>query len=208
MFLFLGCLFFFFFLVHAHYFYVTEGTERCLITEVISNTYVHGRYRLLSAMDTPDHMKIRLSVREPDTGSMLMVQDMEDSGHFAFSARRSGEHRICMATNITMSNVNPLRFKVMMRMDSGEHAMDYSLLATKHQLSAILLEILKLKEQMRLIKGNVAYDLLREKQFRDISENTHERIDWFGTFCALLCLGKSIFAIYHLKRFFANKKLI
>eukprot|EP00455_Lapot_gusevi_P006446 TRINITY_DN12759_c0_g1_i4.p1 TRINITY_DN12759_c0_g1~~TRINITY_DN12759_c0_g1_i4.p1 ORF type:complete len:221 (-),score=18.86 TRINITY_DN12759_c0_g1_i4:126-788(-) len=199
----------------AIYFELTEGTEKCFIEEVPQDTLVVGFYRSPDQFNTPNgyhdvhETGILITVKEAETEEELMSHYTDQQGRFAFTSHHGGEHHICFGTNTShwMSSDNR-KFRVYLRIEVGEHAVDYDAIAKVEHLSAIEVEIRRLFDKLGDIAHEQAYQKDREETFRNTSESTNERVMWWSSIETAILLLSGFYQVYHLKKFFRSKKLV
>jgi len=135
-----------------------------------------------------------------------------ENGKFSFkSDEDGGEYHVCVTASYKKkawfgNEAKKIRFG--MRIDTGEHAVDYEELAKKEHLTGIEVELRMLTNKLEAVRAEQKYQWRRERQFRNTSESTYERILWWNIGQCLLLLLTSAFMYQHLKRFLKGKKVI
>lgn len=80
--------------------------------------------------------------------------------------------------------------RVDLTLSVGEMAVDYTEVAKKEHLTELEVEIRKLNDKLRDIMKEVEYQRKREEEFRNTSESTNSRVQWWsiaqvrGSVCA------------------------
>ncbi len=194
--------------VNALFFHLTEGQRRCFIEEVPEETLVQATYKSLDHQLTlvggGEPTIIRFDVLDPNGGTLLS-RDAEADGHFGFTSAMGGEHLICISTTTKSLNGQVRTFRFSLAMDYGEAATDYTEIAQREHLSAIEVEIRKLNDKIRGVRGEQSYQREREEAFRNTSESTNARVMWWSILQTIVLLVSGVWQIDRLKRFFRDK---
>jgi hypothetical protein len=195
----------------ALYFQVTEGIQRCFLIEVPEQTLVLSKYTSL------DHDKttgggdastvIKIVVKDP-TAREIATHDAIAEGRFAFTSQMGGEHQICLKTTTNNWLGNARTFRFQLEQESGGDAQDYGEIAKQEHLSAIEIEVRKLNDKIRAIRGEQDYQRQREEQFRDTSESTNARVMWWSIAETVILVLSGLWQISSLKNFFKDKKYV
>ncbi|GBG25802.1 Transmembrane emp24 domain-containing protein eca [Hondaea fermentalgiana] len=189
------------------YFYPARGSasRRCFIEELPEDLFVIGEYTYPSFKDRPAVIKIFDA-----QGDEVYSEDADSKGRFAYPARASGEHTICVDAGPSSAK-GPLtkneRFhfrleihgKDEVKLDSG---------AKREHLSNLEREIEELDGKVNVILKDIEYSREQEKHFRDQGERINSRIMWWSLFQTLLLLLSGVWQVVHLKNFFRAKKLV
>lgn len=85
-------------------------------------------------------------------------------------------------------------------------AIDYDEVAKKEHLSTLEVEVRKLNDKMRDVMKQQAYQRDREKAFRNTSESTNSRVQWWSIFQTVVVVLSGLYQISVLKSFFKSKK--
>lgn len=192
------------------YFYVVEGQNRCFLEEVPAETLIVGSYR------SPDVVRfgspgftgvgLRVSVAEP-SGAPVLSKELDAEGKFALTTAVGGEFSICFAANSTRWFGSPARFRLDLSLDVGEGALNYEEIAKKEHLTEIETEVRRLSDKVRDIIREQAYQREREVVFRKTSEATRARLAGWSVFQTCVMVGSAVFSVYHLRSWFARKKI-
>lgn len=202
--------------IHGLYFYVVEGSRKCFIEEVPEDVLVLGRYTSpdhaklnltpQGTIDTVNQAAIKATVTDP-RNEQLLVHELAAEGKFGFTSVVGGEHLICLATTTSSWYGQARSFKVVLQLDIGQDAQDYSEIAKQEHLSAIEVEVRKLNDKIRAIRGEQDYQRAREERFRDTSESTNSRVLWWSVGQSIVLIVAGVYQLMNLKVFFKSKKL-
>ena len=186
------------------YWLMPRNGEKCFIEEVPRETLVVITYDILD-FDALGNRKMVSSIKDP-FDLVLVEQEVHDkTGRIAFSSEHSGDHRVCFRIPSIGAREE---IRVEIHMDSGDHAHDYDKLARVEHLSTVEVELRRLNDKIKTIRNEQTYQKRREEEFRNTSEATNTKVVWWSLFqtSILICCG--IFQIWHLRKFFASKKLV
>jgi len=101
----------------------------------------------------------------------------------------------------------PRKFRLDLKLDVGETGIDYNEVAKREHLSALEVEVRRLNDKMKDILKEQSYQRERETSFRDTSESTNSRVQWWSIFQTVVMLVAGLWQIWHLKSFLKNKKV-
>ncbi|CAI5490677.1 unnamed protein product, partial [Closterium sp. Naga37s-1] len=140
-------------------------------------------------------------------GHQLHWQDSVEEGHFGFTTKETGQYMACFWLPVDHpqeihSVMVELEWKI------GVAAKDWGKIAKKDKLDGIALELRKLDEAVRSIRGEMAYFRKRESDMRDLNEVTNSRVAWLSIVSLLVCVSLAALQLWHLKAFFERKKLL
>lgn len=192
------------------YFHV-ESTPRCFIEEVPPETLVVGAYKNpdFVPFGQPDFTgaSILITVKDPK-GAVVLRKHAEEEGKFAWTSQVGGEFSLCFAGNSSRwaSTAKKMRFDL--KLSVGEMGIDYAEVAKKEHLSELEVEIRRLNDKVKDIMREQSYQREREVSFRDTSESTNSRVQWWSLLQVGIMLASGIWQIMHLKAFFQTKKVV
>ena len=83
-------------------------------------------------------------------------------------------------TRVRSCSVPSSRQRVDLTLSVGEMAVDYTEVAKKEHLTELEVEIRKLNDKLRDIMKEVEYQRKREEAFRNTSESTNSRVQWWS----------------------------
>ena len=167
-------------------------------------------------------------------------------GKFSFTTTEGGEYRVCAKAESEhwFGGAKHVRFG--MRVDVGEHAIDYEEVAKHEHLSGLQrllfffsslfflifsflcssrwswwlrvcsivdfsgleVELRMLTNKLETVRAEQRYQWKREREFRNTSESTYERILWWNVGQSALLVLAALYQAMHLKRFLKSKKLV
>lgn len=195
----------------ALYFYVTDGTQRCFIEEVPSDTLIVGTYKNpdFAAFGTPGFMGVGVAVTVHDPNKETMLEkNLEREGRFSFTSHAGGEYHVCFGLNGTRAfGATRPRFRVDLALDVGETGIDYAEVARKEHLSDLEVEVRRLNDKLKDVMKEQQYQREREALFRAATESTHTKVQWFSIAQTLVMIAAGVWQITHLKSFFSRKKI-
>eukprot|EP01138_Halocafeteria_seosinensis_P015548 gb/GECG01015866.1/.p1 GENE.gb/GECG01015866.1/~~gb/GECG01015866.1/.p1 ORF type:complete len:228 (+),score=34.82 gb/GECG01015866.1/:1-684(+) len=192
------------------HFYITEGQQRCFLEDTAEETLIVARYENPDVKEWGEpgftETGIRVVVTSP-LGKLEMSRTLTKEGRFAFTTHEAGEHSICLGTNNTRWFGEPRQFKFELQLDVGSTAINYEDVAKKEHLSTLALEVRKLNDKVQDIIKSQSYQQEREIQFRDTSESTNSRVQWWSIVQTAVCVASGVWQTIHLKNYFRKKKL-
>ena len=191
----------------ALYWLLPSDQEKCFLEEIPAETLVVVTYKSLDHAQLANGQDLFAMVRDPFDNVISEQVLIENEGRIAFSSEHSGDHRVCFGIN-TEQNNDLREYKMEIHIDSGEHAHDYDKLARVEHLSTIEVELRRLNDKIRAIRNEQQYQKQREEDFRDTSEATNANVVWWSIAQTIVLVACGLFQIWHLKQFFAAKKLV
>lgn len=191
------------------YFQLEEGSKRCFVEEVPDDVLIVGKYRnldwqMLKQSGIPG--SILVQVRDPHQQIILEHETLEN-GQFAFTSSMSGDHEICVISTPGSNYGQTRSFRFELVLDFGEQARDYSQLAKAEHLSAIEVEVRKLNDKIKMIRGEQQFQKEREAEFRDTSEALNSAVQWWSIAQTVVLTSAGMIQLYLLTKFFKSKKL-
>ena len=201
--------------VSALYFHIGEKEKKCFIEELPEDTIVTGKYkaqlwdkRSNKFLDSTPGMGMHVEVRSPNR-KVVLSKSYGAEGAFFFTTNAPGEHQICIHSNSTKwSLFAGGKIRVHLDILVGEHANDYSEIASKEKLTELQLRIRQLLDQVQQIQKEQNYQRYREERFRQTSENTNARVLWWSIAQTAILVIAGLWQMRHLKGFFEAKKLV
>uniref|UniRef100_A0A915IP45 GOLD domain-containing protein n=1 Tax=Romanomermis culicivorax TaxID=13658 RepID=A0A915IP45_ROMCU len=196
----------------ALYFHIPETGRKCFIEEIPDQTMVVSNYKVqLYDPQTKGYgdypgIGMHVEVKSPED-QVILSRVYSTEGKFAFTSNTPGEHQICLYSNSTKW-FSGAELRVHFDIQTGEHAQDYSVIATKDKLNELQLRIRQLLDQVEQITKEQNYQRFREERFRQTSESTSQRVLWWAVAQTAILLVTGIWQMKHLKGFFEAKKLV
>ncbi|CAI5479579.1 unnamed protein product [Closterium sp. Yama58-4] len=184
--------------------------SKCLGEEIQEGTLVVGTYSIVKHDSHGNRLdetgRVTAKVTSP-YGHQLHWQDSVEEGHFGFTTKETGQYMACFWLPVDHpqeihSVMVELEWKI------GVAAKDWGKIAKKDKLDGIALELRKLDEAVRSIRGEMAYFRKREADMRDLNEVTNSRVAWLSIVSLLVCVSLAALQLWHLKAFFERKKLL
>ena len=197
------------------YFHIGEREKKCFIEELPEDTMVTGKYRAQlwdkrsnQFLDSTPGMGMHVEVKGPND-KILLSKSYGSEGQFTFTSNMPGEHQICIYSNSTKwSLFAGGKLRVHLDLQVGEHANDYSEIASKEKLTELQLRVRQLLDQVQQIQKEQNYQRYREERFRQTSENTNARVLWWSIAQTAVLVVAGFWQMRHLKGFFEAKKLV
>lgn len=188
------------------YFYLAEKAPRCFVEEIPEDLMVIGEYKHADAKTKYAVIKIYDA-----QGDEVYQEAAEATGRFAYPARASGEHVICVQSDRSKTSwprsQGPAKFHLKLEIHGKDSEINEHV-AKKEHLTKLEREIEELDSKVDVILKDIAYSREQEKHFRDQGERINSRIMWWSLFQTLLLLLSGVWQIIHLKNFFRAKKLV
>eukprot|EP00485_Elphidium_margaritaceum_P003006 CAMPEP_0202707338 /NCGR_PEP_ID=MMETSP1385-20130828/19675_1 /ASSEMBLY_ACC=CAM_ASM_000861 /TAXON_ID=933848 /ORGANISM="Elphidium margaritaceum" /LENGTH=211 /DNA_ID=CAMNT_0049366035 /DNA_START=57 /DNA_END=692 /DNA_ORIENTATION=+ len=188
------------------YWLLPAAREKCFLEEIPAETLVVVTYKSLEHQEI--NGRLFALIRDPFDNIVSEQALTESAGRVAFSSEHAGDHRICFGVQTNDRNDHAKEWKMEIHIDSGEHAHDYDKLARAEHLSSIEVELRRLNDKIRAIRNEQQYQKSREEEFRDTSEQTNYKVVLWSVIQTVVLVACGLFQIWHLKSFFASKKLV
>lgn len=213
--IYLVCFILFIHSTSALYFHIGEREKKCFIEELPEDTMVIGKYkaqmwdkRTNQFLESTPGMGMHVEVKEP-SDKILLSKSYGSEGSFTFTSNSNGEHQICIHSNSTKwSLFAGGKLRIHLDIQVGEHANDYSEIASKEKFTELQLRIRQLLDQVQQIQKEQNYQRYREERFRATSENTNARVLWWSIAQVAILVTAGFWQMRHLKGFFEAKKLV
>ncbi|CAK9296028.1 unnamed protein product [Gordionus sp. m RMFG-2023] len=197
------------------YFYIAETQKKCFIEEIPDETRVEGIYKIevidpqtKNFIVSPQGIGMHIHVNDPD-GKTIMSKLYSSAGQFSFTSETPGEHVICLHSNSTRHTLfERQELKVYLRINIGEHTINYAEATKKEKYTELELRIRQLLDQLIQIAKEQNYQRVREEKFRKTSESTNQRVLWWSISQIFVLVITGVWQMKHLKSFFEAKKLV
>ncbi|GFY82971.1 emp24/gp25L/p24 family/GOLD family protein [Actinidia rufa] len=184
-----------------------SGATKCITEDIKNNSMSVGKYSIVNPNEgypMPKHHKITVKVVSP-RGNNYHYGDRVESGTFAFTAAEAGGYMTCFWA----AEHKPLMtFSIDFDWKTGVAARDWSKVAKKGQVEAMVLEFKKMYDTVTSIHDEMFYLREREEEMQQLNRETHSKMTTFSFFSLLFCLLVAAVQLWHLKAFFERKKLL
>ncbi|XP_054721067.1 transmembrane emp24 domain-containing protein 4-like [Uloborus diversus] len=207
------CIFlaFFFNLVDALYFYLNEGGEKCFIQELPRDTLLVGSYRCLplttnqSRSSTVEGLGMMVEIKDPAQKTVLS-REYRSEGHFTYKSHDPGEHLLCL--HAKGQKFVGKKLKIDFDLQTGEHAINYTVLQKKEKLNEIETKFKQLVEKAAAVTKEQDYQRYREELFRGTTETISQRVLYWSVGETIILILMGIWQMQNLRGFFESKKLV
>ncbi|XP_057469655.1 transmembrane emp24 domain-containing protein p24delta9-like [Actinidia eriantha] len=194
-------------IIESMRFDLKSGATKCMTEDIKNNAMTVGKYSVVNPNEgypMPDTHKITVKVTSPH-GNSYHYGDQVDSGTFAFTAAEAGGYMICFWA----AEHKPLMtFSIDFDWKCGVAARDWSKVAKKGQVEAMVLEFKKMYDTVTSIHDEMFYLREREEVMQQLNRETNSKMATFSFFSLLFCLSVAALQLWHLKVFFESKKLL
>ncbi|XP_072252438.1 transmembrane emp24 domain-containing protein 11 [Leuresthes tenuis] len=200
-------------LAAAMYFDLGEQEEKCIIEEIPENTLVTANFllepwNLKTKVSNSPHLGVTATVRDP-MQEIVMSKRFGKFAKFTFTSHASGQHYLCFQTNSTRFSVFAgEKLKLHLDVQMGEHATGSNADKTKDHLKTLEDSLSHLIGQMLHIIRQQEYQREKEDVFRQISEETNNKVLWWAVVQTSILLSVGFWQMKRLKDFFIAKKLV
>ncbi|CAL0317187.1 unnamed protein product [Lupinus luteus] len=188
-------------------FQLKYGDTKCISDEIKSNSMTVGNYTVVNpnrGYPIPETHKLIVKVVSPH-GNNYHHGDNVESGNFAFTAAEAGDYSTCF--RLPDSRAMPT-VTVEFDWKSGVAAKDWSKVAKKGQVDVMEFELKRMYDTILSIHDEMFYLRGREVEMQELNKATNTKMFTFSFFSLVLCLSVVALQLWHLKTFFARKKLL
>ncbi|KAF8013989.1 hypothetical protein BT93_I1754 [Corymbia citriodora subsp. variegata] len=179
------------------------GTK-CVSEVIQNNVVVLADYIAISNHEYA-HPTISVKVTSP-YGNTLHHEENVTNGRFASTTSEAGIYQVCLG--LDGNNQGGEEASVLLDWRIGIAAKDWESIAKKEKIQGVELEFKKLGGQVEAILRHMAYLKEKEANMRTLSDRTNARVARLSIMSLGVCITVSGIQLWHLKRFFRNKKLI
>ncbi|TPX32900.1 hypothetical protein SmJEL517_g04042 [Synchytrium microbalum] len=184
------------------------GTKRCVSQFIGRDVLVSGTFNIGDGeLQISD---VEISDDSPERNKFFYKKDVSGTIKFAFTTHAFADVNFCVL-NTLVDGVPPspnTKRLVNIHIDSGADAVDYSEIAKQEKLKPMEIELRKLESEMDRIVSEMEFLKEREAAMRDTNESTNERVKYFSLLSITTLISVGVWQIWHLRQFFAAKKLI
>ncbi|KAL3237761.1 Erp1p [Nakaseomyces bracarensis] len=198
----------------AFYYYSTTGEKKCFQKELSKGTLLKGVYNVeFYDEKTKSYYKPNAN----DITVMIDVVEIFDDNHrvvhqkgapqseFTFIALDSGEHNICLQTQVKSWSSKPsvkvdINFEV--GYESDLDSKSSSKVKVLHQkVNQLVAHVESIRREQRLMRD-------REAAFRDLSEIVNSRATWWAMITVIVLCITGAWQMKHLGSFFVKQKVL
>ncbi|KAK3026242.1 hypothetical protein RJ639_040527 [Escallonia herrerae] len=194
-------------MVESMRFDLQSGSTKCITEDIKNNAMIVGKYSVVNPNEgypMPDTHKITIRVTSP-YGNNYHYADHVDAGNYAFTAAESGDYMACFwAADHKPQIILSIDFE----WKSGVAAKDWSNVAKKGHIEVMELELKKLFDTITSIHDEMFYLREREKEMQELNKATNSQMATFSLLSLLVCISVAGLQLWHLKTYFARKKLL
>mmetsp|Transcript_8422 Transcript_8422/g.9125 ORF Transcript_8422/g.9125 Transcript_8422/m.9125 type:complete len:210 (-) Transcript_8422:122-751(-) len=186
------------------YFYLTEGSTKCLFEDIPKGTHMVGSYNLLERVPGGDDDGVVVTVTDPTGNEAFKTTAKGGEGKFALTTQASGSFKVCMVTTTSHWIKANKKVKMSLKLDIGE-SVNTEELVKGSDMSSLGLAILKINNSTKDLIKNQEFNRDKEADFREESESLNSRIVWCTLLQTAVVLLSGIWQIMSLKSFFAKR---
>ncbi|CAH9139285.1 unnamed protein product [Cuscuta epithymum] len=186
---------------------VRSGSSKCIREEMQVNTMTIGKYSIINPiidLPVPKSHKITVRVTSP-LGQYYHYAVDTDHGNFAFTAAEKGEYKICFWA---AEHIPPTTISIGFEWKSGYATIDWSKIAKKRQIQGVEFELRKMFDTVLTIHDEMYYLRSRGEEMQALTKATNTKMATFSFLSLLVCMSVSALQMWHLKKFFEQKKLV
>eukprot|EP00921_Rhytidocystis_pertsovi_P009994 GHVQ01015978.1.p1 GENE.GHVQ01015978.1~~GHVQ01015978.1.p1 ORF type:complete len:211 (-),score=15.88 GHVQ01015978.1:430-1062(-) len=191
--------------VSGAYFFVTEGTDKCFIENVPQSVAMTVAY------DNPDNQGVACNIifKDPDNLQVFSREVLHTSpkGKVTYLTTAAGDHLVCISCQ-SSKWISTAQLKWSLSIELGDTDINFDQVAKKDAVGSIEQRMRKLLAVIDAHSAGNEYERQQEEEFRTASETVHSRVLWFSVSQILLLAVTTLFAIFHLTRFFQTQKII
>ncbi|TFK55874.1 supernatant protein factor, C-terminal domain-containing protein [Heliocybe sulcata] len=143
------------------------------------------------------HLDIDFWLADPENHA-LGKHIKQTTGSVAVTATKDGRHEYCFSNQMSAVADKLVSFNV--------HGVIY--VGEDEAIAPVEREIRELANELKTIKDEQEYIVLRERRHRDTAESTNARVKWWSILQAILVFSVVGWQVYYLKSFFEVKRVI
>ncbi|GFY46770.1 transmembrane emp24 domain-containing protein 4 [Trichonephila inaurata madagascariensis] len=146
-----------------------------------------------------------VEVKNPHN-KIVLSREYRSEGSFSFTSHEPGEHTICLHTKDF--KISEKMLKIDLDIQVGEHAINYTAMAKKRNLSEMQMKLTQLNEKAKEIIKELDYQRYREEMFRGSTETISRRILMWSVGQTVILIMIGVWQMQNLRLFFESKKLV
>ncbi|ORX33521.1 putative ER to Golgi transport-related protein [Kockovaella imperatae] len=197
----------------ALHFYFESHEKRCFLEELPSDTIVEGHYRALvwneerKEWGGKEGMGIQVEVQELASGHNVVNTRGPPEGKFTFTSHDSGDHEICLHSNVSSGSWIGGSEHIKMYLDINVGSSKKDMSDDVSHVTTLATKIRDLNTKVKEIQLEQKYMREVEATFRDASEKTNSRAVWWSIIQIVVLVGAAFGQMRYLRTYFEDKKL-
>jgi len=179
--------------VQAHLIEVSASKKECFFEDLHTNDQMTVTYQVGGG----GHLDIDFWLADPK--NLALAKHMKQStGSVSVTAESDGRYEYCFSNMMSTIADKQVSFNVhgIVYVNEDEH------------LAPIEREIRKIAIDLKSVKDEQEYIVIRERTHRNTAESTNSRVKWWSMLQAILLFCVCGWQIYYLKSFFEVKRVI
>jgi len=181
------------FIASAYMVEILASKKECFFEDLHINDKMTVTYQVGGG----GHMDIDFWLSDPHNLA-LHKQIKQTTGTVSITAEKDGKHEYCFSNQMSSIADKTVSFNV--------HGVIY--VGDDDTVAPIEREIRLLASDLKAVKDEQEYLLVREKKHRNTAESTNSRVKWWSVLQAIVLVVVVAWQVYYLKSFFEVKRVI
>ncbi|KAF9780283.1 emp24/gp25L/p24 family/GOLD-domain-containing protein [Thelephora terrestris] len=180
-------------LVSAYSIELPAATKECFFEDLHTNDKMTVTYQAGGG----GHMDIDFWLTDPD-GQALHKDVKQSTGTVSITAKRDGKHEYCFSNLMSSVSDKVVSFNV--------HGVIY--VGDDDIVAPVEREIRGLANDLKTVRDEQEYILVRERRHRNTAESTNSRVKWWSIVQSIVLFLVVAWQVYYVKSFFEIKRVI
>jgi len=180
-------------LVSAYSIELPAATKECFFEDLHTNDKMTVTYQVGGG----GHMDVDFWLTDSD-GHALHKDIKQSTGTVSITAKKDGRHEYCFSNLMSSVSDKVVSFNV--------HGVIY--IGEDDIVAPVEREIRALANDLKTVKDEQEYILVRERRHRNTAESTNSRVKWWSIVQSIVLFLVVAWQVYYLKSFFEVKRVI
>ncbi|KAF9651056.1 hypothetical protein BDM02DRAFT_951315 [Thelephora ganbajun] len=178
-------------LVSAYSIELPAATKECFFEDLHKNDKMTVTYQAGGG----GHMDIDFWLSDPD-GHALHKDVKQSTGTASITAEKDGRHEYCFSNLMSSVSDKVVSFNV------------HGVIFVSEDVAPVEREIRTLANDLKSVRDEQEYILVRERRHRNTAESTNSRVKWWSIVQSIVLFLVVAWQVYYLKAFFEVKRVI
>jgi len=181
------------FIVSAYMIELPASMKECFFEDLHANDKMTVTFQVGGG----GHMDVDFWLTDPD-GLALSKYVKQSTGTASITATKDGKHEYCFSNQMSAIADKTVSFNV--------HGIIY--VGDDGTVAPIEREIRALANDLKAVKDEQEYIIVREQKHRNTAESTNSRVKWWSVLQSIVLVVVVSWQVYYLKSFFEVKRVI
>jgi len=181
------------FIASAYMIELPAAMKECFFEDLHANDKMTVTYQVGGG----GHMDVDFWLTDPE-GLALSKHVKQSTGTASITAKKDGKHEYCFSNQMSSIADKTVSFNV--------HGVIY--VGDDDTVAPIEREIRALANDLKAVKDEQEYILVREQKHRNTAESTNSRVKWWSVLQTVVLIVVVAWQVYYLKSFFEVKRVI